>query len=85
MAITISNLPQDLGNINKNFILKYIVTDDAGTAQFNVTEQIDNTIIASFVVNAEAVNTLTVDVIGMNTGNHTLTITAEGGGQSASF
>ena len=85
MAITISNLPQDLGNINKNFILKYIVTDDAGAAQFNVTEQIDNTIIASFVVNAEAVNTLTVDVIGMNTGNHTLTITAEGGGQSASW
>ena len=85
MAITISNLPQDLGNINKNFILKYIVTDDAGTAQFNITEQIDNTVIASFVVNAEAVNTLTVDVIGMNTGNHTLTITAEGGGQSASW
>lgn len=78
-TITISNLPQDLGSVNKNFLLKYIVTDTDESATLSVTEQIDNNIIRTFNVNQGSVNNITIDVTNLNTGNHTLTITASDG------
>lgn len=78
-TITISNLPQDLGSVNKNFLLKYIVTDTNENATLSVTEQLDNVTIRTFNVTQGAVNNITVDVANLNTGNHTLTITATDG------
>lgn len=78
-TITISNLPQDLGSINKNFLLKYIVTDTDGSATISVTEQLDNVTIRTFNVTQNVVNNITIDVTNLNTGNHTLTITATDG------
>lgn len=75
-TITISNLPQDLGSVNKNFLLKYIVTDTDESATLSVTEQLDNVTIRTFNVTKGAVNNITIDVTNLNTGNHTLTITA---------
>lgn len=78
-TITISNLPQDLGSINKNFLLKYIVTDTDGSATISVTEQLDNVTIRTFNATQNVVNNITIDVTNLNTGNHTLTITATDG------
>lgn len=75
-TITISNLPQDLGSVNKNFLLKYIVEDTDESATLSVTEQLDNVVIRTYNVTQGAINNITVDVTNLNTGNHTLTITA---------
>lgn len=83
-TITISNLPQDLGSVNKNFLLKYIVTDTDESVTLSVTEQLDNVTIRTFNVVQGAVNNITVDVTNLNTGNHTLTITATDGTVTAS-
>lgn len=77
--ITISNLPQNLGSVNKNFILKYIVTDTDKNSSLAVTEQLDNTIIRTFNASQGAVNNITVNVTNLNIGNYTLTITATDG------
>lgn len=82
--ITISNLPQDLGPVNKNFLLKYIVTDTNNISTFSITEQIDGNIISNFTVSRGAINNVTVDITNLNTGNHTLTIIASDGNESAS-
>lgn len=78
-TITISNLPQDLGSVNKNFLLKYIVKDIDGVATFTVTEQLDSATIKTATVNQGTINIVNVDVTNLNTGNHTLTITASDG------
>lgn len=78
-TITISNLPQDLGSVNKNFLLKYIVEDTDDTPTFTVTEQLDSTTIKTATVNQGAINIVNIDVTNLNTGNHTLTITASDG------
>lgn len=75
-TITISNLPQDLGSVNKNFLLKYIVEDTDESVTLSVTEQLDNVVIRTYNVAQGAINNITVDVTNLNTGNHTLTITA---------
>ena len=84
-TITISNLPQDLGAVNKNFILKYIVTDTDGVSNFTVTQQIDTGVINTTTVSSGAVNIITIDITNLNTGNHSLTITASDGSVSSSF
>lgn len=78
-TITISNLPQDLGSVNKNFLLKYIVTDTDENVTLSVTEQLDNVTLRTFNAVQGAVNNISVDVTNLNTGNHTLTITATDG------
>lgn len=78
-TITISNLPQDLGSVNKNFLLKYIVTDTDENVTLSVTEQLDNATLRTFDAVQSAVNNISVDVTNLNTGNHTLTITATDG------
>lgn len=77
--ITISNLPQDLGPVNKNFLLKYIVTDIDESSTLSVTEQLDNVTIRTFNVTKGTVNNITINVTNLNTGSHTLTITATDG------
>ena len=77
--ITISNLPQDLGPVNKNFLLKYIVTDTDESSTLSVTEQLDNVTIRTFNVTKGTVNNITINVTNLNTGSHTLTITATDG------
>ena len=84
-TITISNLPQDLGAVNKNFILKYIVTDTDGVSNFTVTQQIDTGVINTTTVSSGAVNIITIDITNLHTGNHSLTITASDGSVSSSF
>ena len=84
-VITISNLPQDLGSVNKNFILKYIVTDTDNTPTFTVTQQVDTGAITTTTVNQEALNIITVDITNLNTGNHSLVITASTTTDTASF
>lgn len=81
--ITISNLPQNLGSVNKNFILKYVVTDTDKNSSLAVTEQLDNTTIRAFNASQGAVNNITVNVTNLNIGNHTLTITATDGTATA--
>lgn len=83
-TITISNLPQDLGVVNRNFLLKYIVTDIDNTSSFTITEQIDNSTISSFTANQGKINTLSVDITNLNAGNHTITIIASTSTNSAS-
>ena len=78
-TITISNLPQDLGSVNKNFLLKYIVTDTDENVTLSVTEQLDNATLRTFNAVQGAVNNISVDVTNLNTGNHTLTITVTDG------
>lgn len=78
-TITISNLPQDLGSVNKNFLLKYIVEDTDESVTLSVTEQLDNVVIRTYNVAQGAINNITVDVTNLNTGNHTLTIIATDG------
>lgn len=78
-TITISNLPQELGSVNKNFLLKYVITDTDGSTTLTVTEQIDNNIIRTFNAIQGAINNITVDVANLNTGNHTLSIIATDG------
>lgn len=84
-TITISNLPQDLGAVNKNFILKYIVTDTDGATSFAVTQQVDTGTITTVTVTPGSLNVITVDITNLNTGNHSLVITASDGTDSASF
>ena len=84
-TITISNLPQDLGAVNKNFILKYVVTDTNNTPTFTVTQQVDSESITTVTVNQGAVNVVFVDITNLNTGNHSLNITASSGADSTSF
>lgn len=84
-AITISNLPQDLGAVNKNFILKYIVTDTDGATSFTVTQQVDTGAITTTTVAPGSLNVITVDITNLNTGNHSLVVTASDGTDSASF
>ena len=84
-TITISNLPQDLGPVNKSFILKYIVTDTDNTPTFTVTQQIDTGAITTVTVNQGTVNVITVDITNLNTGNHSLVVTASTSSASASF
>lgn len=84
-TITISNLPQDLGSVNKNFILKYIVTDTDNTPTFTVTQQVDTGAITTTTVNQGATNIITVDITNLNTGNHSLVITASTTTDTASF
>ena len=84
-VITISNLPQDLGSVNKNFILKYIVTDTDNTPTFTVTQQVDTGTITTTTVNQGALNIITVDITNLNTGNHSLVITASTTTDTASF
>ena len=83
--ITISNLPQDLGAVNKNFILKYIVTDTDGAASFTVTQQVDTGTITTVNVTPGSLNVITVDITNLNTGNHSLVVTASDGTDTASF
>lgn len=78
-TITISNLPQDLGSVNKNFLLKYIVEDTDESVTLSVTEQLDNVVIRTYNVAQGAINNITVDVTNLNIGNHTLTIIATDG------
>ena len=84
-VITISNLPQDLGSVNKNFILKYIVTDTDNTPTFTVTQQVDIGAITTTTVNQGALNIITVDITNLNTGNHSLEITASTTTDATSF
>lgn len=84
-TITISNLPQDLGAVNKNFILKYIVTDTDGATSFTVTQQVDIGAITTTTVAPGSLNVITVDIANLNTGNHSLVVTASDGTDSASF
>lgn len=74
--ITISNLPTDMGNVTRDFVVKYIVTDTGNTPSFTVTQQIDNTVIQTSTVNQGAVVPVTVSIEDLNEGNHTLIITA---------
>lgn len=83
--ITISNLPQDLGPVNKNFILKYIVTDTDNTPTFTVAQQVDTGAITTTTVNQGAINIITVDITNLNTGNHSLVIKASTTTDTASF
>lgn len=84
-TITISNLPQDLGAVNKNFILKYIVTDTDGATSFTITQQVDTGVITTTTVTPGSLNIITVDITNLNTGNHSLVVTASDGTDSASF
>lgn len=82
-VITISNLPTDMGNVTRDFVVKYVVTDTDNTSSFTVTQQIDNTVIQTSTVNQGAVVPVTVSIENLNEGNHTLIITASTSSASA--